>query len=95
MLGRRLVEYMMSRKSETFLFESRFRRSILKSSSNIVSLFSLINFSERDLDIELTLLHTWVSIYASYFSESFWIISIKTDSSSLFYESLNMLLVYS
>ena len=49
MLGTRLVEYMMSRKSETFLFESHFRRSILKSPSNITSLFSLINFSERGL----------------------------------------------
>ena len=47
MLGRRLVEYMMSRKSETFLFESHFRRSILKSPSHITSLFSLINFSDR------------------------------------------------
>ena len=45
MLGTRLVEYMMSRKSETFLFESLFRRSILKSLSDITSLFSLINFS--------------------------------------------------
>ena len=44
MLGTRLVEYMMSRKSETFLFESLFRRSILKSLSDI-TLFSLINFS--------------------------------------------------
>ena len=39
MLGTRLVEYMMSRKSETFLFESHFRRSILNSLSNITSLF--------------------------------------------------------
>ena len=39
MLGRRLVEYMMSRKSETFLLESHFRRSILKSPSNITSFF--------------------------------------------------------
>ena len=45
-LGRRLGEYMMSRKSETFLFESYFRISILKSPRNITSLFSLINFSE-------------------------------------------------
>ena len=36
----------MLRKSETFLFESHFR-SILKSPSNITSLFSLVNFSER------------------------------------------------
>ena len=42
MLGKRLVEYMMSRKSETFLYESHFRRSILKSPSNLTSLFSLI-----------------------------------------------------
>ena len=47
MLGRRLVEYIMSRKSETFLFESHFRRSILKSPSSITSLFSLINVSVR------------------------------------------------
>ena len=47
MLETRFVEYMTSRKSETFLFESYFRRSILKSPSNITSLFSLINFSER------------------------------------------------
>ena len=47
MLGTRLVEYMMSRMSETFLFESHFRRSTLKSPSNVTSLFSLINFSER------------------------------------------------
>ena len=39
MLGTRLVEYMMSRKSETFLFESHFRRSILNSQSNITFLF--------------------------------------------------------
>ena len=71
MLGRRLVEYMMSRKLETFLFESNFRRSILKSLSNITSLFSMINFSERDFrysSIELTLLHIWTSIYASYYN---------------------------
>ena len=37
----------MSRKSETFSFESHFRRSILKSPSNITSLFSMINFSDR------------------------------------------------
>ena len=42
MLGKKLVEYMMSRKSETFLYESHFRRSILKSPSNVISLFSLI-----------------------------------------------------
>ena len=42
MLGKRLVEYMMSRKSETFLYESHFRRSILKSPSNLTSLFLLI-----------------------------------------------------
>ena len=47
MLGRRLEEHMMSRKSESFLFESHFRRSILKSPSNITSLFLLIHFSER------------------------------------------------
>ena len=46
-LGRRLAEHIMSRKSETFLFESHFRRSVLKSPSNITSFFSLINFSER------------------------------------------------
>ena len=45
MLGRRLEEHMMSRKSESFLFESHFRRSILKSPSNITSLFLLIHFS--------------------------------------------------
>ena len=69
MLGTRLVEYMMSRKSETFLFESHFRRSILKSPSNITSLFSLINFSERGfryLSLN-SLLYTWMSIYASYY----------------------------
>ena len=44
MLARRLLENMMSRKSKTFLFESHFKRSILKSPSNITSLFSLINF---------------------------------------------------
>ena len=47
-LGRRLVEHIMSRKSETFIFESHFRRSILKSPSHITSFFSLINFSERN-----------------------------------------------
>ena len=41
-LGRTLVEYMMPRKSETFLFEPHFRRSILKSPSNTTSLFSLM-----------------------------------------------------
>ena len=46
MLGTILVEYVMSGKSETFLFGSHFRRSILKSPSNVTSLFSLINFSE-------------------------------------------------
>ena len=35
MLGRRLVEYMMSRKSKTFLFQSDFRRSKLKSTCNV------------------------------------------------------------
>ena len=39
MLGSRSVEYMMSRKSEIFVFKSYFRRAILKSSSNITSLF--------------------------------------------------------
>ena len=39
MLGRRLVEYMMSRKSEMFLFQSHFRRLTLKSPSNITSFF--------------------------------------------------------
>ena len=47
MLGTRLVEYMMSRKSETFLFEPHFRKSVFKSPSDKTSLFSLINFSER------------------------------------------------
>ena len=47
MLERRLVEYMMSRKSETSLFESYFRRSVLKLPRNITSLFSPTNFSER------------------------------------------------
>ena len=47
-LGRRLVEHIMSRKTETFIFESHFRRSILKSPSHITSFFSLINFSERN-----------------------------------------------
>ena len=51
MLGRRLVEYMMSRKSETFLSELHFRRSILKSQNNITSLFSLINFLREVLGI--------------------------------------------
>ena len=46
MLGTRLVVYMMSRKSEIFLFEPHYRRAILKSPSNIMSLFSPINFSE-------------------------------------------------
>ena len=46
MLGTILVEYVTSRKSETFLFESHFRRPILKSPSNVTSLFSLIIFSE-------------------------------------------------
>ena len=44
MLARRLLENMMSRKSKKILFESHFKRSILKSPSNITSLFSLINF---------------------------------------------------
>ena len=47
MLERRLMEYMKSRKSETFLFESHFIKSILKSPSNINFLFLLINSSER------------------------------------------------
>ena len=47
MLGTRLVQYMMSRKSETFLFESHFSRSILKSPSRITFLFSLNYFSEE------------------------------------------------
>ena len=69
MLGTRLLEYMTSRKSETFSSESHFRRSILKSPSNITSLFSLINFSERGfryLSLN-SLLYTWMSIYASYY----------------------------
>ena len=49
MLGQRLAECMMLRKSEIFLFESYFRRSILKSPSNITTFVSLINFSERGL----------------------------------------------
>ena len=47
MLETRLGQYIMSRKSKTFLFQSYFKRSILKSPSNVTSLFSLINFSER------------------------------------------------
>ena len=38
---------MMSRKSETFLFNSDFTRSILKLSSNITSLFSMTDFWKR------------------------------------------------
>ena len=60
--GRRLVEYLMLRKWETFLFESHFRRLKLKSPSNITSLFSLINFSERGFTYSsLTALHAYMS----------------------------------
>ena len=69
MLGTRLVKYMMSRKSETFLFGSHFKRSILKSPSNITSLFPLITLSQRG--------------FTTILLESFWIISIKTDFNSL------------
>ena len=37
MLGRRLMEYIVSKKAETFLFEQHSRSSILKSPSNIIS----------------------------------------------------------
>ena len=100
MLGRRLVEYMMSRKSETFLYELHFRRSIYKSPSNITSLFLLINFSERGFRYSslnsLCCIHGCLYMHpTTKFLESFWIISIKTDSSSLFYKLLNLVLVYS
>ena len=90
MLGRRLMEYMMSRKSETFLFESYFRRAIMRSPSNITSLFSLVNFSERGFRYSLNSLcciHGCLYMHpAMMFLESFWIISIKANSSFLFLE---------
>ena len=79
MLRRRLVEYMMSRKSKTFLFQSHFRRSILKSPSNITFLLSLINFSERGFGYSslnsLCCIHGCLyiySIFASYYIQCFW-----------------------
>ena len=97
MLETRLVEYMMSRKSETFLFESHFRSSILKSPSNITSLFSLINFSERGFRYSslnsLCCIHGCLYGHPNImFLESFWIISIQIP---FFYKSLNLVLVYS
>ena len=90
MLGRRLVEHIMSRKLETFLFESHFRRSILKSPSNITSLFSLINFSERGFRYSsmnsLCCTHGCLYMHpTTMFLESF----------PFFYKSLNLVLVYS
>ena len=75
-LGRRLVEHIMSRKSETFIFESHFRRSILKSPSHITSFFSLINFSERSFRYSslnsLCCVHGYLHIYPTrIFLESF------------------------
>ena len=97
MLGTRLVEYMMSRKPETFLFESNFRRSILKSPSNISKLFSLINFSERGFRYSslksLCCIHGCLYMHpTTIFLEFFWIISIKTDSNFLFNKSLTLVL---
>lgn len=68
LLGRQLVQYMMSRKSETFLFNSDFTRSILKLSSNITSLFSMTDFSKRlqIFVIQLTVLHAQTFTHASY-----------------------------
>ena len=78
MLRRRLVKYMMSRKSKTFLFQSHFRRSILKSPSNTTFL-SLINFSERGFGYSslnsLCCIHGCLyiySIFASYYIQCFW-----------------------
>ena len=51
MLGTRLVEYMMSRNSETFLFQSHFIRSILKSPSSITLCFHRLIFLREVLDI--------------------------------------------
>ena len=93
MLGRRLVEYMISRKSETFLFESHFRRSILKSPSDRTSLFQLINYFERGFRYSslnsLCCMHPTIMLL-----ESFWIISIKTDSSFIFLiKSLSLIIL--
>ena len=88
-LGRRLVEYMMSRKSENFLFESQFRRLIMKSPSNITYLFSLINFPEIGFRYSslksLCCIHGCLYMHpATKILQSFWITSIKGDSSCLF-----------
>ena len=96
-LGRRLVEYMMSRKSKTFLFESHFRRSILKSPSNKTALFSLINFSERGF--RYSLLNSpccYMDVYKCILLQCFWSPSgLFQEESSLFYKPLNLVLVYS
>ena len=100
MLGTRLVEYMVLRKSETFLFESHFRRSVLKSSSNISTLFSLINFSEKGFRYSslnaLCCIHGCLYMHpTTMFLVSLWIISIETDSNSFFHKPLNLVLAYS
>ena len=60
---------------------------ILKSSSNIISLFHQLVFLSEVLDIiELTVLHAWMFIHAcnnNVFGFLF-NISVKSDSSSLF-----------
>ena len=68
LLGGTLAECMMSRKSKTFLFELHVRRSISKSLSAITSLFSLIDFSERNFEHPSTSrveCNAWISIHPS------------------------------
>ena len=89
----------MLRKSETFLFEAHFR-SILKSPSNITSLFSLVNFSERGFKYSslnsFCCIHGYPYIHpTTMFLESFWVISIKQIPGPFFYKSLNLVLIYS
>ena len=99
MLGRRLVEYMISRKSEIFLFESHFKRLILKSPSNITSLFSLINFPEI-LDIHhwthfVACMDIYICILLQEFCSPFRLLQWKQTPFVFFYKSLNLVLVYS
>ena len=99
MLGIWLVEYMMSIKSETFLFESHFGRSILKSSSNTTYLFSTINFLKRGFKHwslnSLCCMHACLYITLQ---QCFWsligLFQQKLTPVSFFHKSLNLVSVY-
>ena len=99
MLGIWLVEYMMSIKSETFLFESHFWRSILKSSSNITYLFSTINFPKRGFRHwslnSLCCMHACLYIILQ---QCFWsligLFQQKLTPVPFFHKSLNLVSVY-